>query len=67
MSEFILGVKPQYDGLLIEPCLPLRYGTYTLHRRFRDAVYEIHVRMTGAGGSRFIPYRPGRQVIDIEI
>ena len=67
VSEFILGVKPQYDGLLIEPCLPLRYGTYTLHRRFRDAVYEIHVRLTGAGGSRFIPYRPGRQVIDIEI
>ena len=67
VSEFILGVKPQYDGLLIEPCLPLRYGTYTLHRRFRDAVYEIRVHLTGAGGSRFIPYRPGRQVIDIEI
>ena len=66
VSEFILGVKPQYDGLLIEPCIPLRYGTYRIHRRFREAAYDITVRCTDGGpGKVFIPYSPGRHVLEV--
>ncbi len=66
VSEFILGVKPQYDGLLIEPCIPLRYGTYRIHRRFRDATYDITVHSTEDGpGKVFIPYAPGHQTIEV--
>ncbi len=67
VSEFILGIKPQFDGLLVEPCLPLRYGTYRVHRRFREAEYDLTIRCTGRGGSHFIPYVPGKQVLDIEL
>ena len=67
VSEFILGVKPQYDGLLIEPCIPLRYGNYRVHRRFRDADYEITVRCTGKPGKVFIPYEPGYHEVEIAI
>ncbi len=67
VSEFILGIKPQFDGLLVEPCLPLRYGTYRVHRRFREAEYDLTIRCTGSGGSHFIPYVPGKQVLDIEL
>ena len=67
VSEFILGIKPQFDGLLVEPCLPLRYGTYRVHRRFREAEYDLTIRCTGHGGSHFIPYVPGKQVLDIEL
>ncbi len=67
VSEFILGIKPQFDGLLVEPCLPLRYGTYRVHRRFREAEYDLTIRCTGRGGSHFIPYVPGKQVLDIEV
>ena len=65
VSEFILGIKPQYDGLLIEPCIPVAYGTYKVHRRFRDAEYDLTIRCTGKGGKHFIPYKPGRQELEI--
>ncbi|MBO4566827.1 MAG: glycosyl transferase [Bacteroidales bacterium] len=67
VSEAILGIKPQYDGLLIEPCIPARYGKYKVHRRFRDAEYDISICVTGKRGSAFIPYKPGRQTLEIEI
>ncbi|MBO6082971.1 MAG: glycosyl transferase, partial [Bacteroidales bacterium] len=68
VSEFILGVKPQYDGLLIEPCIPLQYGTYRIHRRFREATYDITVHCTDGGpGKVFIPYKPGRHVLEVTV
>lgn len=65
VSEALLGIKPQFDGLLVEPCIPI--GTYRIHRRFRDAEYDLTIRQTGKGGSYFIPYKPGSQVIEIEL
>ena len=68
VSEYILGVKPQYDGLLIEPCIPLAVGTYRIHRRFREAAYDITVRCKEGGpGWVFIPYKPGRHEIEVEL
>jgi cellobiose phosphorylase len=43
VSEFILGVKPTYDGLLIDPCLPETAKEYSVTRRFRGAEFNIHV------------------------
>ncbi len=43
VSEWILGIKPTYDGLLIDPCLPQTAREYTVKRRFRGAEYTIHV------------------------
>ena len=65
VSEALLGIKPQFDGLLVEPCIPI--GTYKVHRRFRDAEYDLTIRQSGKGGKVFIPYKPGRQVLEIEL
>ncbi len=43
VSQYILGIKPDYDGLLIDPCLPQTAREYTVCRRFRGADYTIHV------------------------
>ena len=67
VSEAILGIKPQYDGLLIEPCIPERYGTYKIHRRFREAEYNISIHYTGKRGKFFVPYKPGKQTLEVEI
>ena len=68
VSEAILGVKPQFDGLLIEPCIPLQYGEYKIHRRFREAEYDITVHCSGKQGGRyFIPYKPGKQALELEL
>ncbi|MHB0912879.1 MAG: GH36-type glycosyl hydrolase domain-containing protein [Armatimonadota bacterium] len=39
--EWILGVRPVYDGLLVDPCVP-GWETFNVKRRFRDATYEIN-------------------------
>ena len=67
VSEFILGVKPQWDGLLIDPCIPEAYGTYRIHRRFRQAEYDLTVHYTGKKGGYYIPYKPGKQALEIEL
>jgi cellobiose phosphorylase len=41
--EWILGVRPQLDGLLIDPCIPSAWDRFTVKRHFRDAVYNFTV------------------------
>lgn len=43
ISEFILGIKPGFDGLEIDPCLPSTAKEYTVHRKFRGGEYDIHI------------------------
>ena len=43
ISQHILGIFPDYDGLRIDPCVPKDFGPYTVSRRFRGAMYRIHI------------------------
>ena len=43
LSQGILGVKPDYNGLLIDPCVPSNFKEYTINRTFRGARYHITV------------------------
>ena len=43
ISEFILGIQPDFDGLRIDPCLPATAREYRVHRVFRGGSYDIHV------------------------
>ena len=43
ISQFILGVQPDYDALVIDPCLPKTMKGYSVVRRFRDGEYAIRV------------------------
>ncbi len=47
ISQSILGIYPDYDGLRIEPCIPSDWQEYTVIRRFRGTEYAIHVHRTG--------------------
>jgi cellobiose phosphorylase len=44
VSQFIFGIRPHYDGLIINPCIPKEWDGFTVHRKFRDAEYEITVK-----------------------
>ena len=44
VTQYILGIRPQYDGLLIDPCIPKSWDGFTVERKFRNAVYIIMVR-----------------------
>ena len=43
ISQGILGVKPDYDGLKIDPCLPKELTDLHLVRKFRGSTYNIHI------------------------
>ncbi len=44
ISQYILGVRPQFEGLLIDPCIPRSWNEYTVFRKFRRVDYEITVK-----------------------
>ncbi len=43
VSQYILGIKPDYDGLLIDPCVPYTAQEFSVKRKFRDAEYRIRI------------------------
>ena len=44
ITQYILGIKPAYNGLEIDPCICSEWKEYTVCRRFRGAHYEITVK-----------------------
>jgi cellobiose phosphorylase len=44
ISQAILGIKPEYDGLRVDPCIPSDWKGYTVTRVFRGATYEISIQ-----------------------
>jgi cellobiose phosphorylase len=47
ITQFILGIKPAYTGLEVNPCIPADWTGYTVNRKFRGADYEIKVVNNG--------------------
>jgi cellobiose phosphorylase len=43
ISQGILGVQPQYDGLRIDPCIPSSWPGFSVTRRFRGSTFHISV------------------------
>lgn len=42
-THWILGIRPQQDGLLVDPSIPAEWPGYRVVRRFRGATYDIQV------------------------
>ncbi len=43
ISQNILGIKPDYSGLMIDPCIPTSWDGYKVTRKFRNAIFEIAI------------------------
>ena len=43
ISNYILGIKPDWQGLKIDPCVPHDWDGYKVSRRFRGATYDIAI------------------------
>jgi len=44
IAQYILGIRPEYDGLLIDPCIPRGWDGFVIERKFRNTVYQITVQ-----------------------
>jgi cellobiose phosphorylase len=47
-SQYILGVRPGFYGLEVDPCIPKQWKEISVTRKYRNAVYEIKI-MNGSG------------------
>lgn len=43
-TKWILGIRPSYAGLLIDPCIPGDWKEFVVKRQWRDATYRINVQ-----------------------
>ncbi len=81
VSQFILGIRPDYDGLVVDPCIPSSMDGFTAKRDFRGVAYHITVKnpehvekgvasMTVDGVSvdgNTIPLPDGKSSVNVEV
>jgi cellobiose phosphorylase len=49
ITQWILGIRPTYDGLQVEPVIPTDWNGFEAVRNFRDVRYMIRVSRLGPG------------------
>ena len=50
ITQWILGIRAEHDGLRIDPGLPAAWAGFTATRRFRGATYRIRCASPRARG-----------------
>jgi cellobiose phosphorylase len=47
ISQHILGIQPDYDGLVINPCIPKDWAGFKVTRKFRGTTFNIEIKNPG--------------------
>lgn len=75
-TEYILGVRAEYNGITVNPCIPDEWNGFKISRKLRGATYNVTVIRDGenymtADGERvngnFVPDRAAGSVCNIEV
>ncbi len=53
ITQHILGIRPDFDGLLIDPCLPAEIKELNIKRKFRGVEYNITIKNSQSGNYQF--------------
>jgi cellobiose phosphorylase len=64
ISQWILGVRPELDGLRVDPVLPSSWDGFSARRRWRGATYEIVVHQEKGATGRVRQLVVDGEVID---
>ena len=78
VSQYLLGVRPDYEGLRIRPCMGGEVAKFTVTRKCRGAEYRINVKNSGKGlppkltvdgkaiAGDLVPYAPAGSTVVID-
>lgn len=44
ISQYILGIRPDFKGLIVDPCIPTSWEGFNVVRKFRSCTYNIKVK-----------------------
>lgn len=58
ITQYMLGIRPQYDGLLIDPCVKHDWDSFSVERRWRNMNISIEVKN---------PFRVCRGIESLEV
>jgi len=75
-SQHLVGVKPEFEGLSVKPCLPTDIAEFTVQRKCRGATYQIRVKNKGGGvpkltvngkavSGELVPYAPAGATVEV--
>ena len=77
-TRYMLGVRPEFDRLTVDPCIPAAWDGFGLTRRWRGAVYDIRVEnpehvekgvrsieVDGAPAARIPAFEGGRHAVRV--
>jgi cellobiose phosphorylase len=80
VSQYLLGVRPDYDGLVVDPQIGPDVPSWTVTRVARGATYVIAVTNSGAPGARgrltvdgapvegnLVPYAPAGATVHVDV
>jgi cellobiose phosphorylase len=80
VSQYLLGVRPDYDGLVVDPQIGPDVPSWTVTRVARGATYVITVTNSGAPGARgrltvdgvpvegnLVPYAPAGTTVQVDV
>lgn len=42
-TQYIMGIQPDYNGLVINPCVPADWNKMRVRRRFRNRIFDIQI------------------------
>ncbi len=76
VSQYLLGVRADWDGLVVDPCIGAEVSEFTVRRQIRGATYVIAVKNSGAKGARLtvdgvdiegntVPYAPAGSTVQV--
>ena len=51
VTQWILGIRPEYDGLRVAPVVPESWQGFSVSRTFRGVTYAIAVKRAGPGNA----------------
>ena len=43
-TQYLLGLRPEMTGLLVDPCIPAAWDEFSLTRQYRGCLLNIHIR-----------------------
>jgi cellobiose phosphorylase len=78
VSQYLLGVRPDFDGLRVAPVIGSEIPGFTVTRKCRGATYVITVKNGGTGGRArlrvdgtpiegdLVPYAPAGATVTID-
>jgi len=65
VTQHILGIQPEWDGLKINPCLPKEWNEVKITREFRGCKYNITIK--NGGKTTVIPHVEGRKEFNVVV